>query len=121
MTRCWLWRGCALFAALSAVTACGIGDAQMHLRSAVDAKQQELNACYAGALTRNAAAAGTMHADLHVETTTGRLERVQYQSDPIQDEAFQACMTGVLQSVQLPEAPAVNLEVAYTFHFTPSN
>jgi len=98
---------------------CGIGDAQTNLRSAVDAKRQELNQCYAAALTRDRDASGTMQAYLYVDSEEGRLTEVEFVGGDVSDPAFQSCMSGSLTQVQLSEPPVANLKVEYTFQLTP--
>lgn len=120
MTRTTHWL-IAIGALLALAGGCGIGDAQARLRTAVDAKNEELSACYAGALERNRNAAGTIRATLHVEDDVGRVNQVEIEQSDLTDQAFQACMTDSLQSIQLEEAPAANLEVKYTFQFTPQD
>jgi hypothetical protein len=98
---------------------CGIGDAQLHLRSAVDAKQAELSACYAQALARNTNAAGDVQVWVHVESVEGRVHTLQFAQSAIQDEALQTCVRSVLTQVRLSVPPAADLQVAYVFRFTP--
>ena len=100
---------------------CGIGDAQTQLRTAVDEKREELNACYADALGRDATAAGSMHAWIHVEDGGGQVDAVEFDESDIEDEALQACMTGKLTTISLSQPPAANLKVEYTFEFAPAN
>lgn len=101
--------------ALLAASGCGIGDAQTKLRSAVDAKNQELNQCYAAALERDPQTSGTMSAWLHVEDQQGRIDEVEFTDGSAQDPQLQSCMTNTLTQVQLAEAPAANMKVEYTF------
>jgi hypothetical protein len=98
---------------------CGIGNAQQQLRSAVDAKSQELDQCYADALTRDRDAAGFLNAYLHVDTEEGRIREVEFTSGDVNDPALQSCMSTTLTQVRLAEPPAANLKVEYTFQLTP--
>ncbi len=111
--------GVVFFSAFAALSGCGIGDAQRHLRSAVDAKSQELDQCYAQALTRNRDAAGTLNANLHVGASDGRVDQVEFVGGDVRDPELQSCMTATLTQVQLPEPPAANLKVEYTFQLAP--
>ena len=99
---------------------CGLGDSQMHLRTAVDAQGDALSSCYAGALARNPQAGGTVHARLHVDGSDGRLREVQIVRSDISDDAFHGCFTEALQQVRLSEAPPANLDVEYTFELAPT-
>ena len=103
-----------LAVAVLAAAGCGVGDAQTRLRSAVDAKNAELNQCYAQALERDRNTSGTMQAWLHVSDQTGRLEQVEF-TEGVQDPGLQSCMTNTLTQVQLEDTPPANLKVEYTF------
>jgi hypothetical protein len=98
---------------------CGIGDAQTHLRTAVDAKREELNRCYADTLTRDASAAGSMHLWVHVESDQGRVDNVEVANSDIQDQTLNTCVSSTLQGIQLDEAPSAQLRVEYTLLFQP--
>jgi hypothetical protein len=101
-------------------SACGLGDSQRHLRTGVDAQGDALSSCYAGALARNPAAAGTVHARLHVDGADGQLRQVEIVRSDISDDAFHGCFTEALQQVRLSEAPPANLDVEYTFELAPA-
>ena len=98
---------------------CGIGDAQTQLRSAIDAKQGELDQCYAEALGRDRSATGEMHLWVHVEDAAGRVDDVEVDQSDVNDEALQTCVSGVLTGIQLDKAPAANLRVEYTVRLQP--
>lgn len=102
-------------------TGCGIGDSQRHLRTAVDARQDALESCYASALERDAGAAGSVQAWLYVEDEAGRIERVEVVESDLSDDQLHACMDEALRQVQLAETPPANLKVEYTFQFQPRN
>ena len=104
-----------------ALAGCGIGDAQQRLRTAVDAKQAELDQCYTSALSRDESIQGEVDATIRVGKADGRIESVDYEGGQVTDAQLQSCMSGVLESVQLEEAPKANLEVGYTFRMTPTN
>ena len=107
------------FALAFAISGCGIGDAQTQLRSAIDAKNQELDQCYAAALTRDRDAAGALSAYVHVETAEGRVNEVEFTGGDVQDAALESCITDSLTQVRLSEPPAANLKVEYTFQLSP--
>ncbi|MBI2896863.1 MAG: AgmX/PglI C-terminal domain-containing protein [Deltaproteobacteria bacterium] len=108
-----------LAVASSMIVGCGIGDAQNHLRTAVDEKREELNRCYGETLARDASAAGQMQLWVHVESDRGQVDAVEVQRSDIQDEGLGSCVTTTLQSIQLPEAPSAALRVEYTLLFQP--
>ncbi len=101
----------------SVLTACGLGDSQRHLRNAVDAQRDDLQSCYAGALAREATAAGEVQAFLHVEDDEGRIEHVEIVRTDFGDDAFHACLEGSLRRLRLEEPPPANLKVEYVFEF----
>jgi hypothetical protein len=111
MNRVTLIIGCAL----SFASACGIGDAQPRLRTAVDAKQAEMDRCYTTALAADQSIEGQVEATLHVEGSTGHVEQVEFGEGQVTDPQLRACLTNVLQGVTLADAPRKKLEVKYTF------
>ena len=100
---------------------CGLGAAQTELRTAIDAKQDALSACYADALGRNGDAAGTLQGWVHVEDKEGKVDTVEFDQADIDDPAFQGCVQSSLTGIQLAAPPAANMKVEYTFQFSPSN
>lgn len=114
-------RATLIIASALALTACGIGDAQPRLRTAVDAKQDEMDRCYTTALTRDQSIGGEVEATLHVEGTTGHLEQVEFGEGQVSDPQLRSCLANVLQGVTLPDAPRKKLEVLYTFRLTASD
>ena len=106
---------------LLAAAGCGIGDAQQRLRTAVEAKRDELGQCYAGALQRDRNAAGEMRVWLNVDSDGGDVDSVEVIESPIGDPAFGQCVDGVLRTVQLDTAPKAALEVEYALTFRPEN
>jgi len=106
-------------ATLLALVGCGVGDAQTRLRTAIDAKDQELSQCYAAALGRDGNASGTMKAWVHGEDKQGRVDGGEFEGGDVTDPALQSCMTDALTQVQLSEPPPANLRVEYTFELTP--
>jgi len=116
MTRTLLIIGGAI-----ALCACGIGDAQPRLRTAVDAKRAEMNSCYTTALSRDESIGGEVEATLHVEGSTGHLAQVEFGEGQVTDPQLRSCLSNVLQSVTLSDAPKKKLEVSYTFRLTASD
>lgn len=106
-------------AALALGSACGIGDAQQRLRSAVDAKQGELDQCYTAALARDESIQGRLDATVHVDRTQSRVETVEFTGGEVTEPELQRCFSDVLTDVQLEEAPAADLRVGYTFRLAP--
>ena len=104
-----------------ALTACGIGDAQPRLRTAVDAKQAEMNTCYTSALERDESIGGEVQATLHVEGSTGHVQQVEFGEGQVTDPQLRSCLSNVIQGVTLPDAPKKKLEVLYTFRLTASD
>ena len=110
--------GISLVAAL--VGCGGIGDAQKHVRTAVDAKQPSLNECYATTLAHDASAHGQMQLMLHVAESGGRIDGVEIKQSDLSDQDLQACIKSALVGVEIAPAPKANLEIEYTMTFTPS-
>jgi hypothetical protein len=108
-----------MVAALAFVAGCGIGDAQQRLRSAVDAKQDELDRCYTTALTRNENIGGEVDATLVVDE--GQITEVDYGGGQVTDPQLRGCMADVLRGVRLEEPPKPQLRVDYTFRLTASD
>ena len=108
-----------VLAIAAGLAGCGIGDSQAQLRSAIDAKNQELDQCYAGALARDRDAAGSLSAYVHVDHAEGRVNQVEFTGGDGRDPSLESCISDSLTRVQLTEPPAANLKVAYTFQLTP--
>lgn len=108
----------ALFC-LGLVAGCGAGESQAMLRTAVDAKSQELNQCYATALARDREIAGIIEADLVVDNFEGRVTRIEFTGGDAHDAALESCMSDALTQVQIAEPPVSNLRAEYTFELTP--
>lgn len=100
-----------------ALVGCGAGDAQQHLRSAVDAKGKSLRSCYEGALQRNASAKGSMQLWIHVEQQSGAVTKVEFQRSDIEDEEFKTCVKDTLEKITLPKTPKAGMKVDYTLRF----
>lgn len=105
---------------LALLAGCSIGDAQSRLRSAVDAKGEEFNDCYAQALTRDQSIQGSLDAVLYVDKVTGAISRVEFANGAVGDGELERCMTSVLGTVQVDGDLKKNLEVSYTFELRQS-
>lgn len=115
------YQAIAIGLVLAALTGCGVGDAQTNLRSAVDAKQNELDACYAKALERDRNTAGQAKVWITVEKSTGQVKSVEQHESQVHDEMLFSCVENELTTIQLEDAPKVNLKVDYTLQFRPKN
>ena len=113
--------GILAIAASLALGACGVGDAQSHLRTAVDARQASLNECYRQALERSEETSGVMHVRLHMPKGANAVEQVEVMDSNLGDEALEQCVVGALDGVRIDEAPKANMAVDYTFRFSPSS
>lgn len=102
----------------AALVGCGSGDAQQHLRSAVDAKGKKLTSCYEDALQRNRSAQGTMKLFVFVEQQSGKVDKVEVQSSEIDDPQLQGCVKDTLTTITLPKTPKAGMKVDYTLRFT---
>jgi len=102
---------------LSLAACARVNPARGALRSAVEAKQAELDQCFADTLTRNATATGGMTAWLEVESDNGRVSSVEIEGTDVQDEALGQCVSSTLQTIQLAEAPPIPMRVHYQFVF----
>jgi len=106
-----------LILCLSVAACARVNPARGALRSAVEAKQAELDQCFADTLTRNATATGGMTAWLEVESDNGRVSSVEIEGTDVQDETLGQCVTSTLQTIQLAEAPPIPMRVHYQFVF----
>ena len=100
--------------------ACGIGNAQARLRSAVDARKSTLDECYAQALERDRNAAGEMVLWIHVAEATGQVLQVDIGEGGMEEVTLQQCVQTALQGVKLQPKPKANLKVEYTLRFAPT-
>ena len=100
--------------------ACGIGNAQARLRTAVDAKKPSLDTCYGRALERDKNASGEMQLWIHVDESTGRVKRVEIARTAIEQAELEECVRTALQGVELDPKPKANLKVEYTLRFSPA-
>ncbi len=110
-----------LLCSIGLVACGGVGDAQLRLRTAVNAKQDKLDACYTRSLTRDADGKGAMQLLLHVNQSDGVVDPVTVTSSEITDPKLAKCVRAALSAVQLSPAPGQDLDVAYTLEFGPEN
>jgi hypothetical protein len=97
-----------------------IGDSQKRLRTAVEGKQPTLDNCYAAALSKNAAAAGSMQVTLHVTEAGGRIDDVKIGRSAISDTELHGCVRDALIGLQITPAPKASLQVEYVLEFAPA-
>jgi hypothetical protein len=83
------------------------------LRAAVDDTQEDLDACYAKSLERDADGKGEMALTLHV-LATGRVESAKVTSTEVADPKLDKCITGVLTEVRVKPAPPADFDIDYT-------
>ena len=87
--------------------------AKKTLRAAVDDTQDDLDACYAKSLERDAEGKGEMALTLHV-LATGRVESAKVTSTEVADPKLDKCITGVLMEVRVKPAPPAEFDIDYT-------
>ncbi len=87
--------------------------AKKSLRSAVDDTQEDLDACYAKSLARDADGRGEMALTLHV-LASGRVESAKVTSTEVTDPRLDKCITGVLMEVRVKPAPPAEFDIDYT-------
>jgi hypothetical protein len=113
-------RTCILVAivALSSVAACArVNPARGALRDAVDAKQADLDRCYADTLARDANAGGAMTLWLEVESDGGRVSNVEVERTDVADATLGECIRGHLATIQIAEVPPIPMRVQYQVQF----
>jgi hypothetical protein len=101
------------------ISACGPGNAQTLLRSAVDAEQDTLEGCYAKALERDETTAGVVRARLHVEKSSGLVRKVEI-LESVGDETLRSCMDAALTGIRIAEPAKVDVHVDYEFELVPA-
>jgi hypothetical protein len=117
-------RNAAIFAAVAAaalsMAGCGgIGNAQVQLRSAIDAKKPSLDSCYEQALERNENLAGGMTVWVHVAEKDGTVSEVEVAESAADDQELTQCIQSALVGTQISPAPKANLKVEYRIELTP--
>lgn len=87
------------------------------IRSAVEAKEKDLEGCYQRALGQNPALDGSLVAE--VELAGGAARAVRMAADSVQDEAMAGCVTGVLSHVAFPQGEDVRTAIPIHFELEP--
>lgn len=93
-----------LLCSIGLVACGGVGDAQLRLRTAVNAKQDKLDACYTRSLTRDADGKGAMQLLLHVNQSDGVVDPVTVTSSEITDPKLAKCVRAALGGPAEPGA-----------------
>jgi hypothetical protein len=109
----------ALFVMLAA---CGYENSQVRLRTAIDAQQTRLDACYADLLADVPDAQGMVKMLVTVPVNSnGQITNVEFSpKSQIQDPQLQQCVQRVLVGMPINGAPIQNdLLVEYTLRFEP--
>lgn len=110
----------ALAIAALGLTGCGgIGNAQVELRSAIDAKQSTLDDCYASALKRDATIRGDVTMWLHVSKDNGTVSKIEIGQSAINDVELLRCVERTIVGTKLPKAPGANMKVEYRIQMSP--
>ena len=91
--------------------------AQKHLRSAIDAKEDDLASCYGAAVARDKDAAGVMKLVLHVVPDDGRVESVTVSASDLSDAKLEKCVKGTLVKVRVKPAPPSAFDIDYKLQF----
>ena len=91
--------------------------AKKTLRTAVEDQQEDLDACYATSLERDADAKGAMAVMLHVASADGRVERVAIARSDLADPKLEKCVKSALVKVRVKPAPAADFDIDYTLQF----
>ncbi|SRR5690606_9081684 len=99
--------------------ACGPGNTQRLLRSAVDARKPKLDECYQRALERDETLAGTVRAKLSVEPKTGVVKSVEFLNS-VGDDALRSCMEDALLGIRVDQPATVQVDVEYAFDLVPT-
>ncbi len=93
-----------------------LGGGGRELRSAVEAREKDLEGCYQRALQQNPGLDGSLVAE--VEFGRGA-SRVRIAADSVQDEAMTACVTGVISRVEFPRGQEVRADLPIHFILEP--
>jgi hypothetical protein len=93
----------------------GIGDAQTRLRTAIEARQDNLDGCYGDTLEHMPAAAGKIGLLIHVKQ--GQVSDVDVTATEIEDVKLVKCVKSTLKKVALDPPPKSDFEVEYTLRF----
>ncbi len=87
------------------------------LRSAVEAREKDLEGCYQQALRQNPGLDGSLVAE--VELVRGAARSVRMAADSVQDEAMAGCVTGIIARVAFPEGAEVRADIPIHFELEP--
>lgn len=104
---------------LSLVASAGCGritPSRRNLRTAVEAKRPELDACYAQTIGRQAGAQGGLVLWVEVDSDSGRVSNVEVERSEVPDEGLGQCVASTLQTIQI-EPPPLAMRVHYTLQF----
>jgi len=103
--------------------ACGYENSQAHLRTAIDAQQDALDACYARTLASTPDTQGAMHVIVRVPRGSGQVEGVGVETgSEVSDRRLERCVQRVLVGIPIGTMPIEDdLNVAYTFQFEPKS
>ncbi len=98
--------------------ACGIGNTQTDLRSAVDAERPALDACYAAALERDPSISGDLALMLRIERKTSTVAEAEVVESDLGDDALGTCVADALRGTTIEARPGRPVHVRYTLSFT---
>jgi hypothetical protein len=94
-----------------------IGDGGPELRTAVEAREKDLEGCYLRALRQNPGLDGSLVAE--VDLASGAPRSVRMAADSVQDEAMIGCVTGIISHVEFPEGADVLADIPIHFELEP--
>jgi hypothetical protein len=83
------------------------------LRSAVEAREKDLQGCYQRALQQNPGLDGSVVAE--VELASGAVRSVRLAADSLHDEAMAGCVTGIISQVSFPQGADVRADIPIHF------
>jgi len=93
-----------------------LGGGGRELRSAVEAREKDLEGCYQRALEQNPGLDGSLVAEVDLG---GGASSVRIAADSVQDEAMTACVTGVISRVEFPRGQEVRADLPIHFVLEP--
>lgn len=92
------------------------GGGGRELKSAVEAREKDLEGCYQRALQHNPGLDGSLVAEVDLGDGT---RSVRIAADSVQDEAMTACVTGVISTVEFPRGEDVRADLPIHFVLEP--
>ena len=115
----------SLLAALATLftlsSGCGsTSNPQVRIRSAVNAQNSALSACYADALANDPDVEGDIQVALTVDEE-GQVDDVNVGDTNIVDEEMPICVASALSDIEMSRPPEAAARISYTLRFTPSN